>query len=556
MPANSTVVNVDQTQAAKKRVALYLRVSTMEQATEGYSIPAQEQNGRDFAKRHGYEVVAVYADEGESGKSTKHRKEYQRMMGDAALGLFDLVVIWKLTRLGRNMLDILQTVEALTKNDVGLFSISEQFDVTTSSGKLMLQLLGSFGEFERNQIAENVSMTMLSLVRDQQRYAGGRRLGYTSGTDENGRKQLIVQPDEAKIVKLIYARFLEGDGYKQIADFLNRQGYRTVKGNRFSPVAIKDILSNKIYGGFIEYARYTQWDAKRRKGKNPNPICVKGDHEPIIDETTYKLVQNRLTSKKAKPKHIHAGENVLTGLLRCPECGAPMAASNVTNTLKDGTKKRIRYYSCSEYRNKGAKACHANSIRTDFAEAFVAERLKEIIQVPQVLESLVHQINEEVQNQIMPLEQELAVIAVEKDELAVKLSRLNAALEASPDLRDNLSGRIQELESKILLHDQREEEILGILSLRNKKIQVQDVTKLTGALDELLQHSSKRQMKEIYQTFISKITFDPLNKEAIKIYMNFDEGIVTQLNEIYQGVLSEKTDKAPFGLPGPYCLTV
>lgn len=556
MGIKNPTIFASQQDKTKKRVALYLRVSTLEQATEGYSIPAQEQNGREFAERRGYEVVAVYADEGESGKSTKKRKEYQRMMRDAVLGKFDMVVIWKLTRLGRNMLDILQTVETLTENDIGLYSISEQFDVSTSSGKLMLQLLGSFGEFERNQIAENVSMTMLSLVRDQQRYAGGRRLGYTSGTDENGRKQLIVQPDEAKIVKLIYAKFLEGDGYKQIADFLNRQGYRTVKGNRFSPVAIKDILSNKIYGGFIEYARYTQWDAKRRKGKNPNPICVKGDHEPIIDETTYELVQNRLTSKKAKPKHIHAGENVLTGLLRCPECGAPMAASNVTNTLKDGSKKRIRYYSCSEYRNKGAKACHANSIRTDFAEAFVAERLKEIIQVPQILKSLVRQINEEVQKQIMPLEQELAVIAVEKDELAVKLSRLNAALETSPDLRDNLSGRIQELESKILLHDQREEEILGILSLRNQKIQVQDVTKLTGALDELLQHSSKRQMKEIYQTFISKITFNPLNKEDIKIYMKFDENIVNQLNEIYKRVVSRNGDTALINPPTPYCFMI
>ncbi|HFC9437471.1 TPA: recombinase family protein, partial [Enterococcus hirae] len=99
-------------------------------------------------------------------------------------------------------LDVLQTVEELLRYDVGLHSISEQFDVTTSTGKLMLQLLGSFGEFERNQIAENVQMSMQSLVKDKKRYAGGRRLGYVSGIDTNGQKQLVIEPEEAKIVRL------------------------------------------------------------------------------------------------------------------------------------------------------------------------------------------------------------------------------------------------------------------------------------------------------------------------------------------------------------------
>ncbi|RXW53452.1 recombinase family protein, partial [Enterococcus faecium] len=238
-----------------KRVALYIRVSTQEQALEGHSIQAQEQNGRQFAERMGYEVVEVYADEGISGKSTKNRFAYQRMMNDARNHRFDLLVIWKLTRLGRNMLDVLQTVEELLRYDVGLHSISEQFDVTTSTGKLMLQLLGSFGEFERNQIAENVQMSMQSLVKDKKRYAGGRRLGYVSGIDANGQKQLVIEPEEAKIVRLIYAKYLGGAGYRAIANFLNRQGYQTVKKNTFSTTAVKDILRNKIYAGYLEYAR-------------------------------------------------------------------------------------------------------------------------------------------------------------------------------------------------------------------------------------------------------------------------------------------------------------
>lgn len=535
----------------RKRVVLYVRVSTHDQAIEGHSIEAQEARAREYAERMDYEITDVYIDEGISGKSTK-RPAFQRMMADARMGNFDFVIIWKLTRLGRNMLDILKTVEEFIKLGIELFSISENFDISTSSGKLMLQLLGSFGEFERNQISENVAMAMMSLVRDQQRYAGGRRLGYVSGLDAEGRKQLIIEPEEAKIVQLIYAKFLGGDEFRTIANYLNRQGYQTLKKNKFTPTAVRDILQNKIYAGYIEYARYLNWDTKRRKGKNPNPILVKGEHEPIIDQVTYQAVQERLVLEKDRPRWNLTGENVLTGLLRCPECGAPMAANNVTNRLKDSTKRVLNYYSCSLFLSKGAKGCHANSIRKEKAEEFVAARLKEIVQVPEILDSLVKEMNRELHEQIAPLEQELAVIATEKLDLKPKLDRLQQALEDSPELHDSLIDRINELTSKIMLHTQRENEILTILSHKDKKIEVENVQQIISSLDNLLEQSEKKVVKEIYRTFIDKILFDKKNKDDIKIYMKFDQKIVTQLNELYQKVVSDKKDTTSFVLNTPF----
>lgn len=539
-----------------KRVALYIRVSTQEQALEGHSIQAQEQNGRQFAERMGYEVVEVYADEGISGKSTKNRFAYQRMMNDARNHRFDLLVIWKLTRLGRNMLDVLQTVEELLRYDVGLHSISEQFDVTTSTGKLMLQLLGSFGEFERNQIAENVQMSMQSLVKDKKRYAGGRRLGYVSGIDTNGQKQLVIEPEEAKIVRLIYAKYLGGAGYRAIANFLNRQGYQTVKKNAFSTTAVKDILRNKIYAGYLEYARYINWETKRRKGKNPKPILVKGTHEPIISEEDYQKVQERFALEGKQPKWNHTGENVLTGLLRCPECGAPMAASNVTNTLKDGTKKRIRYYSCSVFRNKGASVCHANSIRAEQAETFVADRLKEIVQLPEVLPRLVAALNEEIVRQSQPLEQELVVLLERKEELKTKIEKWEAALEDSPELFPMLKDRLDELTEKRRQLHIRENEILGIFQQQGEPIQVKDVQRILTSLDRFLAQSEKKQVKALYRTFIEKITFDPNYKEILEITMKFTPAVVQQLNEQYQIAVSKTKDTAIFVLKTPFTLTI
>lgn len=540
---------------AEKREALYLRVSTTEQATEGYSIQAQEQNGREQAFRLRHEVVEVYSDEGESGKSTKNRLAYQRLMADVRQKKFDVVIIWKLTRLGRNMLDVLQTVEELLSLGIGLYSISEQFDITTSSGKLMLQLLGSFGEFERNQISENVSMTMQSLVRDHKRYAGGRRLGYVSGVDENGQKQLVIEPEEAKIVQVIYAKYLGGDGYKAIANYLNRQGYQTLKGNAFSTTAIKNILHNKIYGGYIEYARYLNWDTKRRRGKNPSPILVKGIHEPIISEAIYLAVQERLKVESKQPSWTQSGENVLTGLLRCPEYGAPMAASNVTNTLKGGIKKRICYYSCSTFRNKGASVCHANSIRADTAEAFVAERLKEIVRVPQILEPLVQQLNEERLKQIQPLEQELAVIAIEQEELLAKIAKWEVVLEENPELVETLIERLKELRTRKSNNQRRENEILHFLKHKDQPIKLKDVQTILQGIDAMLAGQEKKAIKELYRFFIKKITFDKETKDNIKITMSFDEKIIAQLNQLYQEPLSH-SDRGFFVLQTAFELVV
>lgn len=539
-----------------KRIALYLRVSTTEQAQEGYSIQAQEQNGSDYAKRMSYDVVKVFADEGESGKSTKNRLAYQRMMEEAKKETFDLLVIWKLTRLGRNMLDILNTVEILLAHNVGLYSISEQFDVTTSSGKLMLQLLGSFGEFERNQISENVQMTMKSLVRDQKRYAGGRRLGYISGIDGDGKKQLIVEPKEAQLVQLIYTKYLSGQGYRAIANELNQLGYHTVKGNTFSTTAVKDILHNKIYGGYLEYARYVDWDSKRRKGKNPRPILVKGTHEPLISEETYHAVQERLDLESKQPNWTHTGENVLTGLLRCPECGAAMAASNVTNTLKDGTKKRIRYYSCSVFRNKGASVCHANSIRADVAEKFVAERLKEMVQQPAILERVIQSLNEERIRQVQPLKQEQQVVKLEKQKTVETIEKWQKVLEENPELVESLKDRLEELHSLRREKQVRENEIIEILAHKDESIEAHDIQKIVTGIDQLLAKQEKRVIKQLYRTFIKQITFDPVTKEQIQLTMYFDQPIIDELNKRYQETVSQTKDTVLFELPMLVELTV
>ncbi|NUX21639.1 recombinase family protein, partial [Staphylococcus aureus] len=132
-----------------------------------------------------------------------------------------------------------------------------------------------------------------------------------------------------------------------------------------------------FYIGKIQFAKYKDWSDKRRKGLNDKPVIAEGKHSPIINQDLWDKVQMRKKQVSQKPQVHGKGTNLLTGIIHCPQCGAPMAASNTTNTLKDGTKKRIRYYSCSNFRNKGSKVCSANSVRADVIEDYVMKQILE-----------------------------------------------------------------------------------------------------------------------------------------------------------------------------------
>ena len=532
-----------ETGSNTKRAVGYIRVSTAEQKEEGYSLLGQRKNIEMFAKKQGYELIDVYADEGISGKNIIKRPGVQRLLEDANTGKFDVLIIWKLTRLGRSMKDVMNIAEILYSNNVELHSISESFDITTSTGKMMLGLLANFAEFERSQISENVKMAMKSLVKNNKRFPGGRMLGYRSDRDENGMKILTIEPKEAQVVQMIFSKYLEGNGYRAIANTLNKMGYKTVKGNTFSTIAIKDILMNPTYTGMLRYNRYEDWENKRRKGYNPNYILVEGTHEPIIDKEIFGKVEERIKMESKQPQWTHAGENILTGLLRCPECGGAMAASNTTNKRKDGTKKRIRYYSCANSRNKGATVCHANSIQADVAESFVLDRLREVIAFPENLNKIIDELNQQIKSQRKPWELELQTLEKELVETKAKIDRWHTLLKDTPELSSELGTRIEHLEIEYYNHKQRIKELNCMLEVEGYNIKRADSKKVLELVNALIGGSvSKKTPKAILKTFVDRITFDKESKCDFKIYMTFDQLIIDRLNEFMSSEPTAETN--------------
>lgn len=525
------MINTNE-QTKKKRCVGYIRVSTLNQSQHGESLAGQSRIIEEFAERNNYDLINIYADEGISGRTITARPGVQSLIEDAKNEKFDVVVIWKLTRLGRSMKDVLSISEMLYENNVELRSISESFDINSSSGRMLLGMLASFAEFERAQISENVKMSMMSIVQNQNRYPGGKMLGYRSGKNSQGEKTLLIKESEAKTVRLIFELYLKGNGYRAIANRINKLNLKTVRGNTFSTTAIRDILRNVHYSGKIKYNEYEDWTVKRRKGYNPNYVVVEGNHKPIIDEETFERVQARLKIESKKPKWNHRGENLLTGLLRCPQCHGPMAASTTTNTLKDGTKKRIRYYSCANFRRKGSRVCRANSVRADDVEKFVLDRLRDVLLIPDHLSQIVDEMNQKIDENRKPWKMELDTLNVRVEDTESKLEKWKELVSANPELSSELDERIKGLEIEYIESSQRKQELKRLLDAEGYRIKREDVVKVIELVNNTVTVSeNKAEIKAILRTFIDKITFNKETKNDYQIHMTFTQNIIDILNE-------------------------
>lgn len=510
----------------KKLVGGYIRVST-ERQVEGYSIEGQITQIEQYCQFNGYELVDIYADRGISGKSM-NRPELQRMLNDAKNGKLDCVMVYKTNRLARNTSDLLTIVEELHRQNVEFFSLSERMEVKNSTGKLMLQILASFSEFEINTILENIYTGQRQRALEGY-YQGNLPLGYNNIPDN--KKELMINQHEANIVKYIFESYAKGHGYRKIANALNHKGYVTKKGNPFSISAVTYILSNPFYIGKIQFAKYKDWNDKRRKGLNDKPVIAEGKHTPIISQSLWDKVQARKRQVSEKPQVHGKGTNILTGIISCPQCSAPMAASNTTNTLKDGTKKRIRYYSCSNFRNKGSKVCSANSVRADVIEKYVMDQILEIVKSDKVLKQVVERVNQENQVDVAALNHDIAYKQQQFDEISTKLKNLIQTIEDNPDLTSALKPTIHQYETQL---NDITNQINQLKHQQNQEKPFYDTKQIAALLQRIFQNiesMDKSQLKALYLTVIDRIDIrkDENHKKQFFVTLKLNNEIIKQL---------------------------
>ncbi|MDH2475904.1 recombinase family protein [Clostridium perfringens] len=529
------LVNDIKVEKRRKIIAIYCRVSTDEQAEFGYSIDEQKRLLEEWCKANDYIIYKCYSDRGISGKNIKDRPALKELLSDAKEGKFDMVISWKINRVSRKLEDVLKIVNLLEKNDITFKSYSEPFETDTPAGRMQFQMMALIGEFERGTIAQNVKMGMIAKAKSGN-WCGGRVLGYdlvpnnSPQEEKKGKNKLEINEKEAKIVRFIFNEYSKGKGYKAITNKMNKLGYKTKKGNNFSVGSIRDILTNPVYIGEIRYNVRQNWSEKRRRNINPNPIRVKGKHEAIIDRELWDKVQLILESKKGKPSRIYDGEYPLTGILRCPKCGAGMVISRTTNTLADGTKKRIAYYCCGNWKNKGTSVCNSNTIRVDKANEYVFKKIEELVSNEAMIKAVVKNINKERRDKVKPAKRLLSDIDKELEKLDKRKRKIFEAYEDDIITKEEFQIRKDELNEKIRILEEEKKPLLNTISKDvSEEIPYEFIKDILMNFSKVLNSSvSREQQKKLLHMIISEITMNE-SREIDSIKLNINDKLVEYL---------------------------
>ena len=316
------------------KVAVYIRVSTLEQAEEGYSIGEQKDKLRKYCEIKDWTVVKEYVDPGRSG-SNLNRPSMQQLIKDAPKGLYDAVLVYKLDRLSRSQKDTLYLIEdVFQKNDIHFVSLSENFDTSTAFGKAMIGILSVFAQLEREQIKERMTMGRIGRVKSGKIMEfNNPPFGYEV-EDDNYK----VKPLQGAIVKKIYDMYLSGKSISKIKETLNEEGH---VGNPYpwSDTRVRYILSNPTYIGKIPY-----------RGK-----LYDGRFTPLVDDATFSKVQQELKERQvstAKRFNMQLrpfqSKYMLSGILRCGYCGATLF---VNSYVQPNGHRRLRYNCPSTYKS-------------------------------------------------------------------------------------------------------------------------------------------------------------------------------------------------------------
>jgi len=316
---------------------IYVRVSTEEQVREGYSIRAQEEKLRSYAKLKDWHVYSIYADEGISAKDIEGRPEIKRLISDVVSGKVKNVLVYKIDRLTRSTKNLIELIDLFNQYDCAFNSLNEAIDTSTATGRMFLKIVGIFAEFERENLAERVRLGFERKAKEgDSSTAFFSSYGYHRAI---GEKVQVIVEEEAEIVRRIFSMYLHDNyNFTQIEKVLNAANILSKQGKLWGASSVKCILTNPNYIGKVRYSCYDESRYFEADGK----------HEAIIDEATFYEVQDKIQRTKPVSKTKLPTSGVyFCGILRCAACGGKLTSKwNYSNDGKK-TPERPAYRCCN-----------------------------------------------------------------------------------------------------------------------------------------------------------------------------------------------------------------
>ena len=401
------------------KVYTYTRVSTAMQI-DGYSLDAQKSRMKAFADYNGYEIVGEYEDAGKSGKSIEGRLQFNQMMEDIKSGKDSVsyVLVFKLSRFGRNAADVLSTLQIMQDFRVNLICVEDGIDSSKDAGKLMISVLSAVAEIERENIRVQTMEGRIQKAREGKWNGGFAPYGYKLVNGE-----LIINEEEAEAIRVIFDQYVNTNtGANGIAKYLEDHGiHKIIRQNGKTPLfdasLIRKILKNPVYCGKIAYGRRKMEKIHGTRNdyhlvEQDNYLLVDGVHEPIVSEELWQSAQVKLLAQAKKYERINNGKDtkvhLLSGIVKCPVCGAGMYGNKSVKHKKDGTKyKDFFYYGCKHRNmNRGYKCDYKKQINEELLDNSVSEIIIKLVSNPKFASMMQDKINMQVDT--TAIEQELA----------------------------------------------------------------------------------------------------------------------------------------------------
>lgn len=307
---------------------IYIRVSTEEQALHGFSIRAQEEKLKYFAEKiKGWNVYDVYTDEGISGKNIVNRPEINRMINDIKKGVINNVLVFKIDRLTRSTKDLIELVEFFNNNNCDFNSLSESIDTSTATGRMFIKIIGIFAEFERENIAERVSIGIERKAKEGYSICSScAPYGYNR---LKGCKNLSVNEEEAKVVVKIFSMFMKNNSLSEIVKYLNDNNIKSKKNKRWCYKSVQQILKNSTYIGKVRY------------GVNKDKYFeANGNHQMLISKEMFYQVKLKLKKEQLCDAYFKF-------FLKC-SCGNKVISKRIYKKNKNGQTSMYINYRCSK----------------------------------------------------------------------------------------------------------------------------------------------------------------------------------------------------------------
>jgi site-specific DNA recombinase len=491
------------------RCAIYTRVSTDDGLDQDFnSLDAQREAAEAYVasqKSEGWTCLPDHFDDGGFSGGSMDRPALRRLLIDVEAHRVDCIVVYKLDRLSRSLLDFAQIIGALERNGVSFVSITQQFNTTASTGRLLLNVLLSFAQFERELISERTRDKVCAARRKGKWTGGSPILGYDI-VAEGGR--LIVNKTEAARVRAIFDLYAEKESLLDTVQELDRRGWTTKRwttkdgqergGKPFGKNALHQLLLNPTYIGRVKH----------------NGSTYAGEHEAIVEQEVWERVQKLLRrngrSGGRATRNKHGA--LLGGLLWCASCGVKM-----THTYAQKGEKRYRYYVCSEAQRRGWDACPTKSLPAGEIERFVVAQIKRIGQDPKLLSEVLKAATTEAAQRRNKLAREEAAIKRDLRSRAAEVKRLVGATAKGRGKKADAAARLADLQDQVDQGEQRLGEIRAEKAgLEREQIGEGELATALRDFTPVWESLSPREQAWVVHLVVERVAYDR-EKESVAI---------------------------------------